>query len=72
MNISILGDGNVGSALARGLEKAGHDVRTCGHDPDRERQLAEAGDVIILAVRPSPAASTAKRWWTSPTRSRPK
>lgn len=50
MNISILGDGNVGSALARGLEKAGHDVRTCGHDPDRERQLAEAGDVIILAV----------------------
>lgn len=50
MIISILGDGNVGSALARGLEKAGHDVLTCGHDAEREQQLAEAGDVIILAV----------------------
>lgn len=25
--IGILGDGNVGSALERGLKKAGHDVR---------------------------------------------
>jgi hypothetical protein len=50
MNISIIGDGNVGSALARGLEKAGHDVATTGHDAEREKQLAEAGEVIIIAV----------------------
>jgi predicted dinucleotide-binding enzyme len=50
MNISILGDGNVGSALARGLEKAGHRVATTGHDPEREKQLAESGEVIIMAV----------------------
>jgi 8-hydroxy-5-deazaflavin:NADPH oxidoreductase len=50
MNISIIGDGNVGSGLARGLEKAGHRVSTTGHDPEREKQLAESGDVIILAV----------------------
>jgi 8-hydroxy-5-deazaflavin:NADPH oxidoreductase len=50
MDISIIGDGNVGSALARGLEKAGHQVTTTGHDPEREKQLAESGEVIILAV----------------------
>lgn len=50
MDISIIGDGNVGSALARGLEKAGHHVATCGHDPESEKQLAESGEVIILAV----------------------
>jgi 8-hydroxy-5-deazaflavin:NADPH oxidoreductase len=50
MNISIIGDGNVGSALARGLERGGHQVETCGHDREREKQLAESGEVIILAV----------------------
>ncbi len=50
MDISIIGDGNVGSALARGLERAGHHVATCGHDAEREKQLADAGEVIILAV----------------------
>jgi predicted dinucleotide-binding enzyme len=50
MDISIIGDGNVGSALARGLEKAGYQVTTTGHDPEREKQLAESGEVIILAV----------------------
>ena len=50
MDISIIGDGNVGSALARGLEKAGHHVATCGHNPQSEKQLADAGEIIILAV----------------------
>ena len=50
MDISIIGDGNVGSALARGLERAGHHVATCGHNPQSEKQLADAGEIIILAV----------------------
>ena len=50
MEISIIGDGNVGSALSRGLERAGHEVTTCGHDAERERELAESGEIIILAV----------------------
>ena len=50
MDISIIGDGNVGSALARGLERAGHRVATTGHDPESEKLLAESGEVIILAV----------------------
>lgn len=30
--IGIIGDGNVGSALARGLERASHEVRAVGKD----------------------------------------
>ena len=50
MKISIIGDGNVGSALARGLEKAGHSVSTIGKDPARVAQVAASGEVVILAV----------------------
>ena len=50
MKISIIGDGNVGSALARGLEKAGHSVSTVGKDPARVAQVATTGEVVILAV----------------------
>ena len=50
MNISIIGDGNVGQALARGLGNAGHTVTTTGKDPARVEELAGSGDVVILAV----------------------
>jgi predicted dinucleotide-binding enzyme len=50
MKISIIGDGNVGSGLARGLEKAGHSVSTVGRDPARVAQVAASGEVVILAV----------------------
>ncbi len=46
--VGIIGDGNVGSALRRGLERAGYDVRAGG-----KGQVAEAvqwADVVILAV----------------------
>jgi len=46
--IAIIGNGNVGSALARGLKRAGYDVRATGRDQVRE--TAAWGDVIILAV----------------------
>ena len=48
--IGILGDGNVGSALARGLERAGHEVRAVGKDPAAIRDTAGWGEVILLAV----------------------
>lgn len=47
-NIAILGSGNVGSALARGLMRAGHEVRTSRRQDAKEK--AVWGDVIILAV----------------------
>ena len=46
--IGIIGDGNVGSALRRGLERAGYDVRAVG-----KGQVTETGrwaEVIMLSV----------------------
>ena len=48
MKISIIGDGNVGSALARGLKRAGYDVQTTGKE--KVRETAASGQVIILAL----------------------
>lgn len=48
MKIAIIGSGNVGSALRRGLERAGHEVRTSSKDDVRE--TAASGEVVITAV----------------------
>ncbi len=48
--IAIIGDGNVGSALRRGLQRAGYDVQSVGKDPRRVREIAAWGETIILAV----------------------
>jgi len=47
--IGIIGDGNVGSALARGLRRAGHEVKTCGDDTAL-LDTAAWGQTVILAV----------------------
>jgi predicted dinucleotide-binding enzyme len=48
--IGIIGDGNVGSALARGLQRAGHEVQAVGKDQTAIRKAASWGEVVILAV----------------------
>ncbi len=48
--IGLIGRGNVGSALARGLKRAGHDVRAVGNDPAAVRETAAWANVVILAV----------------------
>ncbi len=48
--IGIIGHGHVGMALERGLERAGYEVRTVGHDANAVRGCGEWADVIILAV----------------------
>ena len=48
--IGIIGDGNVGSALARGLKRAGHDVRNIGKDRKAVRETAAWAEVVLLAV----------------------
>ena len=48
--IGIIGDGNVGSALARGLKRAGHEVRTTGKGEAAIRDVAGWGEVVILAM----------------------
>jgi predicted dinucleotide-binding enzyme len=48
--VGIIGDGNVGSALRRGLERAGYEVRAVGKDPEQVRETGGWADVVILAV----------------------
>ena len=52
--IAVVGKGNVGSAIGRGLERTGYEARRVGNDPQRIREVAAWGEVIILAV-PYPA-----------------
>jgi predicted dinucleotide-binding enzyme len=46
----IIGNGNVGGALERGLKNAKRDVRAVGSDKDAVRNTAEWADVLFLAV----------------------
>ena len=48
--IGIIGKGNVGSALARGLERAGHNIRTVGNSPSKIPETAAWAEIILLAV----------------------
>ena len=56
--IAIIGNGNVGSALAQGALKAGYEVRSTSADPQEVRSAGTWGDIIILAV-PSTARQDA-------------
>ena len=40
----------MGSALQRGLERAGYEVRSAGHDEKKVRETGTFGEVVILAV----------------------
>jgi hypothetical protein len=48
--VGIIGDGNVGSALARGLTRAGYEVRAVGKRPGEVKDTGSWADVVILAV----------------------
>jgi predicted dinucleotide-binding enzyme len=49
MRIAIIGHGNVGSSLERGLGRH-HEVRSVGKEPERVRDLARWGQIVIVAV----------------------
>lgn len=48
--VGIIGNGNVGGALARGLSKARRDVKSVGDDKNEVRNTVEWADIVILAV----------------------
>jgi len=48
--IGIIGKGNVGNALAKGLSRLGHEVRAVGKDKAAMREAAAWGEVVLLAV----------------------
>ena len=48
--IGIIGKGNVGSALARGLKRAGHEVRAVGKDKSAMQETAAWSEIVLFAV----------------------
>lgn len=48
--VGIIGQGSVGSALARGLQKVGYEVKTAGKDQNAVRDAASSANIVILAV----------------------
>jgi 8-hydroxy-5-deazaflavin:NADPH oxidoreductase len=48
--IAIIGNGNVGGALTRGLTKARREVKSVGKDEAAIRNAAEWADIVVLAV----------------------
>ncbi|MGB1586840.1 MAG: NADPH-dependent F420 reductase [Thermoplasmatota archaeon] len=50
MTIAIIGTGNVGSALAKGLKESGQEVVSVGKDPAEVRRASEEAHTIVLAV----------------------
>ena len=46
--IAIIGKGNVGSALKRGLDRAGYEVRNS--EKETVKEIATWGEIVILAV----------------------
>lgn len=51
VKVAIIGKGNVGKAMASGLEPAGHQIRFGHRDPkETVEDAADWGEVIVLAV----------------------
>jgi len=48
--IGVIGNGNVGGALARGFERAGNQVRTVGNDKEAIADVANWAELVVLAV----------------------
>src|SRR3954463_12408514 len=48
--IGIIGNGNVGSALARGLERADYEVRAVGRDQAEIHDVSAWAELVVLAV----------------------
>lgn len=56
MNITLIGTGNMGSALAKQLTRAGHAVRITARDPAKAQALAAANPgAVAVAAAPADA-----------------
>jgi predicted dinucleotide-binding enzyme len=48
--IGIIGRGNVGGSLERGLKRVGYDVRAVGSDKAAIREVAGSAEIVFLAL----------------------
>lgn len=60
MHIAIIGTGNVGSAIARGLKGKGHDITLGVRSPDADAVQALAREVAATPALPAEAAARAE------------
>jgi 8-hydroxy-5-deazaflavin:NADPH oxidoreductase len=58
--VGIIGRGNAGSAIKRGLDRSGYEVRIVGSDPKAVDETARWADLLILAVPFSALPDAAK------------
>lgn len=58
IKIAVIGNGNVGSAIQKGAEKAGYEVRSTGADAKEVRAAGAWAGLIVLAI-PAPARQEA-------------
>ena len=83
MKITLIGSGNMGSALATQIAKAGHALVITGRNADKAKELARTTGSSIETIRfywrapPAPSSRTTLRlkaptWssWLRPTRMR--
>jgi predicted dinucleotide-binding enzyme len=56
--IAVIGNGNVGTALQQGAQRAGYEVRATSADPKEVREAGAWADIVILAI-PAPAREDA-------------
>lgn len=59
--VGIIGKGNVGSALHRGLERAGYGVRSVGKEPAQVRETGSWAEIIILPCLQPETTRTPRR-----------
>ena len=48
--VAIIGKGNVGQAIQKGLQRAGYELKVAGKDPVKVREAVSWAEVILLAV----------------------
>lgn len=48
--VAMIGNGNVGSALAQGIKRAGYTVEMVGNEPKRVKEVAKQADLVVLAI----------------------
>ena len=71
MKVTLIGSGNMGSALATQISKAGHTLVITGRNTDKAKELARTTGAVfkdkaaadgaeLLLSRPRP---TRMRWW---------
>ena len=58
--VAIIGKGNVGGALQKGLQRAGYELRVAGKDPAKVKEAGAWAEVVILAVPYSAIDDTLK------------